>query len=490
MALYVPSHVSSLHRASGAQIRDFKYENPYKYRIAPALDKSQEPLIPAPQLFKPLSDVTTPERPQLDLPTISECAVHLELLEVLYNLREKVLISKELDDTFGYKPIKKTVYRKRYSTAKHKYEPYEYTVGDDKFPIRRKAKWPHFLELSVGRFIQWVQTADRLSFSSESAENSLRLGLLPPLDVLMVWHAFLLNPTDFDFYCVKHGLERMRKTPLPWLQIHKAINPRDCTYNLPKPHSDWLEQKAQLKPDLFDALVETGKLNTHAKHILSRSGTSTRRDIPFGTLGNLLSHSEIAFAKSVQTSMTSAYKNKDLIANVERQTSFIDKMNAQLWIRSPAVEGTIRRAIGRYEKFLELFRDYPNTTLVPTLDVDLAWHTHLCNPEQYRVGLVQRAGRVVNHDDKLGKSYLNRRFDKTHELFRVVFGQQYNICLCWDCEAILSAMEDFATSDDIDILDDLDSGADSVVEKVEEEVRYHRAVEIARRRGDSLPVRK
>jgi hypothetical protein len=181
MALFVPSHIASLHRASGAEIRSFKFENRYQYRTASATDRSQEPKIPAPQLFKSLSDSTPPDSDQPDLPNISECAVHLELLEVLHTLHEKVLQSTALDDTFGYKPVKKTVYRRQYSIAKRKYEPYAYTVGDEKFATRRMAKWPNFLELSVGRFIQWIQIVDRMSFSSESTNTSLGLGLLPPL---------------------------------------------------------------------------------------------------------------------------------------------------------------------------------------------------------------------------------------------------------------------------------------------------------------------
>lgn len=53
----------------------------------------------------------------------------------------------------------------------------------------------------------------------------------------MVWHAFLLNPDDFDFYCVKHRLERMRKAPLPWQRIvrfHSLTIDRPTEYILIK----------------------------------------------------------------------------------------------------------------------------------------------------------------------------------------------------------------------------------------------------------------
>ena len=73
-----------------------------------------------------------------------------------------------------------------------------------------------------------------------------------------------------------------------------------------------------------------------------------------------------------------------------RQATFVDKMNNHLWIRSPALEGTLRRAIDRYSKFLILLKRkapplgadgsgttmVPGPIIVPTLDIDLVWHTH------------------------------------------------------------------------------------------------------------------
>ncbi|OGM45320.1 hypothetical protein ABOM_006402 [Aspergillus bombycis] len=488
MALLVSLNLASLHRASGAEINNAKFSNT-TYQYQKALGKSEEPMIPGPQLFQPSSRLTNTNRH--DLPTISECAVHLELLEVFHALRDRVQQSTDLDKTFSIKPNTRTVYRKRYSSAKRKYESYTATVRDTTFETRRKNKWPWFLELAVGRFTRWIRMVNRMSFSSSDSQNDNEpsgLGPLPPVDVLMVWHAFLLNPVDFDFYCVKHRLERVRKAPLPWQQIHEAIDSRDWSYRLPKAQKDWLEKQADFTPDLFETLVDVGKRESHAKHVLSQYGSSSKTS-PFSLLKYIDTPANYAFVEVVQATKSEALRNEPLKKNVERQFKFVEKMHAHLWIRSPAVEGTLRRAIDRYEKFLQLFRDYPATTLVPTLDVDLVWHTHLSDPEQYRTSLNERAGRMVSHDDKLGKSFLHTRFDNTHELFQIAFGQQYNVCLCWDCEAVTSAMEAFAANDDMDILDDINCDADSIVKKVESDVRYYRAVEIARRKGVALPVR-
>ena len=56
---------------------------------------------------------------------------------------------------------------------------------------------------------------------------------------------------------------------------------------------------------------------------------------------------------------------------VIRQSKFVDKMHDYLWIRSSALDGTLRRAIDRYDKFLKLYKLYPTTMFVPALDIEL-----------------------------------------------------------------------------------------------------------------------
>ena len=175
--------------------------------------------------------------------------------------------------------------------------------------------------------------------------------------------------------------------------------------------------------------------------------------------------------------------NRPIIDAVQRQVSFVDKMHAQLWIRSPAVDGTLQRAIDRYIKFLKLFKFYPNTMLVPTLDIDLVWHTHQCSPALYRAASIELTGRFINHDDKLGRSVLNGGEETTKQLFRMRFGQEYIICNCWDCETALSAL----SRGERQVQGERDM--ESVAEEVLIDVAYYRAVELARRQGKPLPVR-
>lgn len=167
-----------------------------------------------------------------------------------------------------------------------------------------------------------------------------------------------------------------------------------------------------------------------------------------------------------------------LVEAAQRQASFAEKMHKQLWIRSPVVEGTLSRAIDRYSNFLKLFKLYPRTVFVPTLDIDLIWHTHQCTPYQYDAMCKEKVGRLINHDDRIGKSTLDTGFTKTDQLYRMRFGEEYRHCNCWDCETLLSAVLDQDSN--------FQSSAEDIARDVQRTIAYYRAVEIARQAGETL----
>jgi hypothetical protein len=172
----------------------------------------------------------------------------------------------------------------------------------------------------------------------------------------------------------------------------------------------------------------------------------------------------------------------NLVSAVQRQSSFVAKMNNQLWIRSPAIEGTLIRAVTRYGNFLKLFGLYPRTMLVPTLDIDLLWHTHQCSPVQYMAATKALTGRFIDHDDKIGSETLETAMQKTADLYQIRFGEEYQYCCCWDCEALRSII----------LAQDPNSNKDAfeIAQQVHEDLAYYRAVEIARRNKNTLlPIR-
>ncbi|KAF7555460.1 hypothetical protein G7Z17_g2108 [Cylindrodendrum hubeiense] len=354
------------------------------------------------------------------LPTTAQCAVHLELLEAFHALRVSVIGSSGLDKTFGLAPKTKTVYRRTYVSRLRKYVNEPTKIKDSGWEEERRKKWPRYLDFAAERFVEWAKKIDSLMAKRASQ-------------------------TDSD--------------GSPSSKLHEAQLP--CL-----PPLDILMLKDnKIEPSLCDYLEDLGK----AKGLDSPPNEASEGAEPVA-------------AVSIKSPHQSAFLSS-LIANVTRQLVFVDKMHGHLWIRSPALPGTLDRAVERYDNYLELFRLYPGKMLVPTLDIDLVWHTHQLSAHDYKTAMKSRCGRFINHDDKLGKPTLDTGMENTQELYQVHFGQMYSICLCWDCEAVVSALEAYDDDDTRELTDPL---ADKVSNQVLRDVQYYKAVEIARRRGDTL----
>lgn len=180
----------------------------------PFKETTQNTSIPHPDLFKTLGTASNDtQRGNADLPTIGECAVHLELLELFRNLRIQVTQSKELDRVFRLDSSRLWI-------SKHRRE------------TQRTEKWHRFVSLAVERFQVWIRAAEKQLERDGNNETLIlppvgkftvnhngRIHLLKLSDILMVWHAFLLNPSDYKEFCTRYQLDRLQELPFPWVVI-------------------------------------------------------------------------------------------------------------------------------------------------------------------------------------------------------------------------------------------------------------------------------
>ncbi|KAG8989908.1 hypothetical protein FRB90_002011 [Tulasnella sp. 427] len=122
----------------------------------------------------------------------------------------------------------------------------------------------------------------------------------------------------------------------------------------------------------------------------------------------------------------------DLASAVLRQMNFIEKM-VNLGFTDQARwevdHDTLTRCVVRYHHFLDLMAATPGGFVVPTLDIDLAWHTHQLLCMSYRQ-LKDIVGIVPDHDDKVSQGALSDAYDKTAEAWKARFGIPYSICGC------------------------------------------------------------
>lgn len=505
------------------------------------------------------------------LPFNDECTVHLRFLSVLADLRKYI---SENDGLFGIHDSSADAFHADKEKAMAK--------------IREK-RWGVYVARAVDRFETWFGTLPTSTVGS-GPHGYLRMSdivndkkferltdpshsghiwtpeLLPPLDVLMVLHSFMLNPRSFLEDCVRHNRMRLWHAGFPWLQVDACIDPETLIYNSDKRSSVTFEAgtsrswenlhdppnrniicpgcgssysspwtDASFGPNVEQAfessrgfadlrfqvdctpcrlsithqtlrLIKFGRdIERLQKNGLPLAGTvlsvkgmlmaATSRspkagDVLFPNrlvlvgLGNVLnslthphnlnnqnmtvirtafeqaltSRHHVSQAKgsryaskrldfdqkvSIRRMMSRYWENSspfalDLVGAVLRQGVFVDKMKNIDWIHSPALQNTISRLLKKYTFFFGIIAENPGRVAVPTLDVDLAWHTHQLAPSAYYAYSVHQTKDVfVDHDDKIAETKLSSAFEWTSKRYqKMTGGQIYAECTCWYCEAI------------------------------------------------------
>ena len=129
----------------------------------------------------------------------------------------------------------------------------------------------------------------------------------------------------------------------------------------------------------------------------------------------------------------------DLGGAVIRQGVFIEKMCKLDWLHSPSARQTMQRLLLKYQRFMVIMREHPKHVAVPTLDVDLAWHTHQLSPSAYYSYTVNNTGKFIDHDDKIDESKLSAAFEWTTKTYQETYGEIYSECTCWYCESRFAA---------------------------------------------------
>ncbi|CAO3613087.1 unnamed protein product [Cunninghamella echinulata] len=119
----------------------------------------------------------------------------------------------------------------------------------------------------------------------------------------------------------------------------------------------------------------------------------------------------------------------DLIQAAGRQYDFITKLVATDW---PKIS-TLRFAIRRYGLFLHLIKQEPSLMAIPTLDIDVCWHTHMISsPKQYARYCMHVFGHLLNHNDALLEKSFLHGLESTattwHNYFGSKIDEPYTTC--------------------------------------------------------------
>ncbi|TID21286.1 hypothetical protein E2P81_ATG04572 [Venturia nashicola] len=583
-----------------------------------------------------------------------QCTAHLKLLEAFNQLRE------DIGQTQGLFGIKDPKFDSPETT-----DPYHHAQSPQALAKLRIAekRWSVYVARAVDRFERWYNACvpatmggapcDRLTGNQLLTKKGLdkvayhglpikQLTLpdqVPPLDVLMVWHSYMLNPRCFFEDCFRYGKLDFFATGMPWPAIDPCIDNVTfefkpsaqavqnfetatglCWSNLndgmekalscPRCHSTisvpWTQGSMWTTGDKMapgngyadgDFLVNCRACDTKITHeylrvtkfkddveaftrpsdtplsgtVLTKDGQPAKHTIlgippesffpnallnagladrfmlllddPNASMSDVRSIWEQGIADknlvhkakgvrrrllpkerlSIRRMMSRYWFNAspfalDLASAVIRQGSFVEKMHNIDWLHSPALMSTMERLIQKYQRFFTLMAENLHKVAVPTLDIDLAWHTHQLNPlEYYAYSDKMCYGRYIDHDDKIEETALSDAFTWTSKAYADKYGEPYSECTCWYCEAIreshTSKLDRFFKPNKVQAMEklhsaelpsdplnsphisahnavrDLESEANSRVKAAELDKAYHKACAKAKKKGKPEPRR-
>ncbi|KAJ7073231.1 hypothetical protein B0H15DRAFT_957375 [Mycena belliarum] len=463
--------------------------------------------------------------------------------EVPPNIKAPPAYSAPTEVTVGMglanKPFVSAAQLKDHLTLLHAFSELKIKVGgmaDNTVPCLphdSERRWAWFVGLAVERFEKWCK-ALRPSHSEKGMAT-----VLPPIDVLMVWHSYLLNPrwhaedisrsdaleglqsaefamassigddlgdllanepakqrvdnwvqltaTPFDPFAAAMQMATreiacpkcqgvvyapyMTETGTGYLQYGFAMKcPREaCAFGITKETLALRKFATDLaRSRLVDVLAGTLHTPTNIAHheraravkvkmlnssSLMRPAANDLAPISDAAYADLLMKTANYKLEELRTKLAMNMKGKggklidrimsayvddkmfsvELVGAVLRQGSFVAKMYDLQWTQvgffdSPDDEVKLQRIIARYHAFLTLMLVSPGSFFVPTLDIDLAWHTHQLMASKYSRDTLKHVGRFIDHDDNVDGSELSSSFETTCRAWEDRYGVQYTHC--------------------------------------------------------------
>ncbi|KAF7304485.1 hypothetical protein HMN09_00850800 [Mycena chlorophos] len=464
--------------------------------------------MPAPPADSPLATFYVGGKETQPFVTVDQLKDHLALLQAFAELRARVQNTSAKD------------------------------LGIDYFPpeTEKERRWSVFVGFAVERFERWC-----LALTAKDAESGIA-AILPPLDVLMVWHTYLLNPGWYAEDCLRikalHGLWEAGKSlsaslgnglaslvranstgaalqdnVLSWVRLTdtpfdpfeaiesmsaagktvecvKCGTPNTTPY-LTADGTGYLQLRFDricTKPtnDCFHHITHADLAMAKLAKDLALPNTNQPDSVLAGTLytpGNtrnlahaiavkdrlilfknpkpenpvtaraFMHHAQWQFSqlkskmftllkeeKRIAERISNAYTDGrifsvELVSAVLRQGGFVSKMHQLGWTKPGAFDShedevALWHVVARYHAFLDLMAASPGEFLVPTLDIDLGWHTHQLRSHEYGPDTMKYVNVFVDHEDKVEETRLTNSFDGTGTAWRKRFGQPYSYCGC------------------------------------------------------------
>lgn len=196
--------------------------------------REDEDDLPPPDYTAGFANLSLSDAPTLENPQVNETIAHLKVLECFYRLKQSV---SSKDGLFGIDDERIIDLARSSSLEKD-------DKARDLLPKLAEKRWAVYVARAVDRFHAWVSavvpveslpnmaqierdgTAGLITEPQYVKEHLLPITVasLPPIDVLMVWHAYMLNPRAYLEDCIRLGRMALWNLKMPWNTIAACIN--------------------------------------------------------------------------------------------------------------------------------------------------------------------------------------------------------------------------------------------------------------------------
>ena len=300
--------------------------------------------------------------------------------------------------------------------------------------------WQFYARLAIKRFKLWISNIESIVRHSavfnrygtgSHLHGAFTVNYIPPLDVLLVWFCYLQNSSAYERLLASNDFKLLAQISFPWHVLPTVIDQQTLTFTF--------SEAAEI---LWNNCVAVP--------------AQLEECITFD-----LDRTDLAFTSS----------DNDLMDMVVQQTNIFQQIHRFHWLRSPAVSGTLQRALKRYVDVTVVgFQSISQTQQIPIvqeensrdiadLGLDLGQLLALQAHKGYHAAWTSfsQAHNLWEADRPPPPAYRRNITRSINSLNDIHMITQTDVslekCFCWICERVKDEIQESVTVPDLLLLD-------------------------------------
>ncbi|CAF1505940.1 unnamed protein product [Adineta steineri] len=182
----------------------------------------------------------------------------------------------------------------------------------------------------------------------------------------------------------------------------------------------------------MDWIYEKSLRNIELRSIYRRCRTACIRCAPplypvrpsteerFESIAGFTEHPNSSADMTIELSVNIDTTARELVQLLEKASKCQEQ-----WQEPPI----LKQMITRYYRFMRLKASHPiNILLIPTMDIEIVWQTHLLRPEMYQADCLRLFRRVIDHSlliIDIQQMLKDQAFQDTCQLYEKTYGEHY-----------------------------------------------------------------